>query len=138
MEIFIYLFFILINFINIKIIQPKIRPKKALKYLGLFLLAIIFCAMVISISLNANDMYQNSIFFLSYVSFVILISVSIINQLSFIIIDYVILFHLKNNKNNLDRNPIKFLVNNQVKLKKIFTILWIINCTIMITGLWFG
>lgn len=136
MKIIIFILFIVVNFINLKIIQPKIPPKKALKYLCLMLVLVILCAMFISFFKQETS--TNNISFLFYVSIVILIFISIANQISHLIINNVIIFHKRNNVKNLNRNPIKFLINYQETVKKVVTIIWIINSTVILMGLWFG
>ncbi|WP_300670905.1 hypothetical protein [Soonwooa sp.] len=71
-------------------------------------------------------------------SFMILISTNIARILCELVVDRVVNFHLQNNNENLNRNPIKFLVKNAVKIKKGYIIGLLVLSLIMLLGNWFG
>lgn len=71
-------------------------------------------------------------------SFIILISINIARILCELVVDRVVNFHLQNNSENLDRNPIKFLVKNATKIKKGYIIGLLVLSLVMLLGNWFG
>jgi len=63
--------------------------------------------------------------------------INLFNQLFHFMVDTVVGFHQKNNVANLNRQPIKFFVSNQTKLKQIATIIWFLGSALMLYGAWF-
>ncbi|MET3732199.1 hypothetical protein [Moheibacter stercoris] len=53
-------------------------------------------------------------------------------------IDYLINFHKTYNTDNINKNPIKFLVENQIKIKKGYRIFFALGSMVMLYGVWFG
>jgi hypothetical protein len=54
------------------------------------------------------------------------------------LINYLVYFHEKYNAENLNKNPIKILIENHERLKQIFTIIWYLLSLVMLSGIWFG
>lgn len=139
MKIAIYLVFIFLIFASLFIISTKNSPSKLLKILFVILGSFIICAMLSSAFINITPQETKSnIFFTIYVSCIIVIVISIANHLSHMLINYIIYIHEENNSENINRNPIKFLIEKKILLKKILTFIWFLGSLIMLSGIWFG
>lgn len=139
MKIAIYLVFTFLIFASLFIISNKNSPSKLLKILFVILGSLIICAMLLSAFIDITPQeIKSNVFFAIYVSCIIVIVVSIANHLSHMLINYIVYFHEKNNFANINKNPIKFLIEKKILIKKIFTIIWFLGSLIMLSGIWFG
>jgi len=138
MKIVLFLVFVILNYVMLFIVIPKISPNKSLKTLGIILGCLILCAMILSAFLKPINDINSNIIFMLYVSIIIIIGINIANLLSHMLVNYIIYFHEKFNTANIDKNPIKFLIEKRENIKKAFTIIWFILATVILAGNWFG
>ncbi len=89
-------------------------------------------------SIFVKNIDTNHVVFKTYVSMLIILSIKFISIMYHRMVNIIIQFHQRYNEVNLNRNPIKFLMENQVKLKRIFTIIWFLGSIVMLSGIWFG
>ena len=68
----------------------------------------------------------------------VILGINFIIPISHHIINVIIQFHEENNSENINRNPIKFLIQNKERMKYIFTIIWFVLSLVMLSGNWFG
>ncbi len=115
----------------------KYTHTKVLKICTTLLFLILVCAMIVNAFSYLRFDYS-SLFALIYVSLVIIVSISIANQLSAIIIDKIAAFHQIYNVQNRERPFLRLLIDNKEKFKKSTTLIWFIGSAIMLTGLYFG
>lgn len=145
MLILLYIFFVVsFGFLLFKL--PQIRPiNKVLKILGIGLgisFVLLNVGYIIFLILSTNNykllVYQHRVitvllgflvlFFFSF--FVLLFVEKGINN--------IIKFHQKHNAQNLDKNPIKFVVNNVEKIKLVYKIVFFLGGFIIFYGVCFG
>lgn len=138
MSILVYVIFVIFIFFSMFVMSPKITIKKNIVIQLSLLGIIIFIAMIFSAFSRSKIEVQSNIIFTIYVSIVITIMINIANQLSHLLVDSIINFHQKFNSNNINKNPIRFLINKKTEIKKNFTIIWFMGSLIMLSGLWFG
>ena len=51
--------------------------------------------------------------------------------------DYLIKFHQKYNIENLNKNPVKFVLSNKEKIKLYYRIFFMLGSCLMLYGVWF-
>ena len=130
------LLFVLVNYFSLFILNNRIQPNKLLNGCIILLLLTIFSAMMISlmnIKVNVNGRY-----FAIYVSVLIVLIICVANILTSRLLNIIIQFHQRYNEANLNRNPIKFIIENQKIIKKVISVIWFIGGTLMLAGNWLG
>jgi amino acid transporter len=71
-------------------------------------------------------------------SLIVIAMINFANQAFSYMVDVVIEFHRKNNADNLGRQPIKFFIDNQTRLKQVATVIWFLGSALMLYGIWLG
>lgn len=142
MKIICWLFFVSVNFLFLFVFTKGLdRPLLFKIFISLIPGLVIFAVIImvlLKISGYEPDQNFEQIFFSIFFSLMIIIVINLFNQFFFFMIDSVVTFHKKNNVGNLDRNPIKFLINKQDILKKATTVIWFLGSALMLYGAWLG
>ncbi|MGY4385184.1 amino acid transporter [Pedobacter sp. UYP24] len=71
-------------------------------------------------------------------SLIVISMINFANQFSFYMVDAIINFHQKNNAANVGRQPIKFFIDHQIRLKQFATVIWFLGSALMLYGIWLG
>ena len=69
------------------------------------------------------------------ISLQIIFSLSIGNQMSYVIVDAQKKYHIKHKSSNLDRTPIRQLMKYHEQIKKAFTWFWFASSTLVLGGI---
>jgi heme A synthase len=112
------------------------KNKKNMIITILLLGSLIFSAILCSMIIKSNKLWSNVLFQI-YVSFVITFLLQLASLLFYKQIDTIISFHEKDNYKNLNKNPIKFLINHQHELKKFSNYIWLFLAFMMLFIVWF-
>ena len=130
------LLFVLVNYFSLFILSNQVQPNKLLNGCILLLVITIFSAMIINfmnIKVNVNGKY-----FTIYISVLIVLIIGVANILTSRLLDIIVQFHQRYNEANLNRNLIKFIIENQKSFKKVFSVIWFIGGIVMLAGNWLG
>lgn len=71
-------------------------------------------------------------------SLIVISIINFTNQFFSYMVDSIIEFHQKNNANNLGKQPIKFFIDHQIKLKQVTSVIWFLGSVLMLYGIWLG
>jgi len=142
MKIVCWLAFIIANFWLLFVFTTKFERANVIKVAialvpALFLLAVVVMLLMKVAGLRPDENVKN-IFFSTLMALVVLVMINLFNQLFFYMLDTVLAFHQKNNSANLERQPLKFFIENQMNIKRAATIIWFLGSTIMFYGIWLG
>ena len=130
--------FILLIFLNTVLIfiYKKWNEKP---WIYLLFVPLLFIISTVIFLLFPKLYYTEKDFFLKILlSFMVILGINFIIPISHHIINVIIQFHEENNSENINRNPIKFLIQNKERMKYIFTIIWFVLSLVMLSGNWFG
>ncbi len=94
-----------------------------------------FIMKLLHIPMNFNT---SQAFLSAMMSLIIISMINFVNQFFFYMVDSVVAFHQKNNVDNVGRQPIKFFIVHQIRLKQIATVIWFLGSALMLYGIWLG
>ena len=142
MRIICWLIFIITNFCILFVFTPKFERANVIKVFGALVPALIVLAVLVMLLMKMvglrPDAHVKEIFFSTLMALVVLVMINLFNQLFFRMVDEVLAFHQKNNSANLGRQPLKFMIQNQMNIKRAATIIWFLGSTLMFYGIWLG
>jgi len=140
MEIIFFGLFIFLNYLSIFRFAEQLRNKTPTITLIISYFLLLGIALVVHTWFLDNTIFSTaarSIIFRIYSSTMVTIFLSFGNRIFPLLIATVISFHRKYNVANLDRNPIKFLIDNQNKIIKIVSSLILLGAVMGMYGIWF-
>ena len=98
-------------------------------------LTFIICTAILLLFPDLYYLHKSTVLQLIMSILVIVLS-NIMRVLCCNMVDKIVNFHKKFNSNNLEKNPIKFLINNSKKIKNVFCVLLLLLSAIMLLGNW--
>jgi hypothetical protein len=142
MKIILWLLFVSLNLWLLFVLSKKIDRPVLIKGFILLMPAVIVIWLLIALSCRVLGFIPAAgffdIFMAAFMSFMIIAMINIFNQLFYYMLDAVNSFHQKNNAGNLNRQPIKFFIDNQTMLKRAASIIWFLGSALMLYGVWLG
>ena len=128
-----YIFFIFFLLLNSTLFYFK--PLKLWMYFIAIPLTFIICTAILLLFPDLYYLHKSTVLQLIMSILVIVLS-NIMRVLFCNMVDKIVNFHKKFNSNNLEKNPIKFLINNSKKIKNVFCVLLLLLSAIMLLGNW--
>jgi amino acid transporter len=140
-----YLLFVILIFLNgfvLFFLSKKYdRPflLKAFPVLIPIIIAFFFAlGFIIKLLHLQMDFNTSQVLISAMMSLIVIALINFANQLFFFMVDSIVEFHKKNNAANINRQPIKFFIVNQIKLKHVATLIWFLGSALMLYGIWLG
>jgi len=81
-----------------------------------------------------NTSNNKDLILIAIISFVIVLAVGLVTQVSHVMLDTVINFHITHNAENIHRQPVKFFIENQNTMKLTFTYIFFFGSFLMLWG----
>jgi len=141
MSVIFFILFILLNYLLIFKFAEQLKNK------GITIGLIILYFVLLGIALAVHTWFLDkqifsaatrSIIFRSYLSIMISIALSFVNRIFPALTSYIINFHRKYNTANINRQPIKFLIENQQNIITVSSCLILAGAVLAMYGVWFN
>ena len=146
MKITSYIFFVFINFVSIFIISGRYSNKKILISCGIsaviFTVLFLICGYIAGM-LSLDWVYEDRKYLENYIiylyfSILVTIMLGIGVTLARFLWKMLSSFHEKCNPKNVNKNPVKFVIQYETKIVLIYKILFFFAALMMFYGIWIG
>lgn len=82
------------------------------------------------------DFSTSQLLISAMMSLIVISMVNLANQAFSFMVDALAAFHQRHNAANLDRQPLKFLITNQIKVERFARVIWSLGAALMLYGVW--
>lgn len=140
-----YLLFIILNCLNFYLLfffSKKFERSFLLKVFPALIPIVVVLFFAFGFVLKLSHFQMNFItsqaLLSAMMSLIVISLLNFVNQFFSYMVDSIVAFHQKNNASNLGRQPIKFFIENQTKLKQVASVIWFLGSVLILYGIWLG
>lgn len=141
MSVIFFVLFIVLNYLLIFKFAEQLKQKRIKIGLIISYFILLGIALAVHTWFLENQIFSTtarSIIFRSYLSIMISIALSFVNRIFPALTSYIIGFHREYNTANINRQPIKFLIENQRNIITVSSCMILAGAVLAMYGVWFN